>query len=338
MNTTRTLVATLLAMLVSGGLPLATTAADAKPSAHAAPETIITVGPKSVSVPEFEQALRLSMRQKFYHGKVPAEQLTDLQKGVAEEMVTRILLLEEAARRGIKPDEAKMKQAIDRYDAQYKGNPNYDKNRERMLEGVIGRLREQDQLAQLEKSVRDVAEPTDEEARKYYEANRKLFTEPEKVKVSVILLAVDPSSSTSVWDKAHEEATGIHRKLAGGADFAALARLHSSDRSAEKGGDMGYLHRGMLAPAVEEQLDKAKPGDILEPIRILEGEAIFRLDDRKNAALRAFADVKERAGDLLQRERGDQAWKRLAEGLRKSAAVKIDEARFAEIAARLKID
>lgn len=336
----RPLIAALVAGLVLGEMSAAVAAAETKSVAahHGAAEAIIAVGERSVSVPEFEQALRLSMRQKFYHGKVPPGELNALQKTVAEEMVSRILLLDEAARRGIQPDEEMVKQTVSRYDAQYKGNPNYDKNRERMLEGVVGRLKEQDQLSRLEKMVREVPVPTADEARQFYLANQNLFTEPEKVRVSVILLAVDPSSATPVWDKAHEEAVAIHARLKGGADFAELARLHSSDRSAEKGGDMGYLHRGMLTPLVEEQLDKAKPGDILAPIRILEGEAIFRFDDRKKSELRPFEGVQQRATDLLRRERGDVAWKELAEGLRSAASVRIDEARFAEIAARLKID
>lgn len=40
--------------------------------------------------------------------------------------------------------------------------------------------------------------------------------------------------------------------LAPGADFAAIAREHSEDASAEDGGDLGMVGRGLLAPAYEE--------------------------------------------------------------------------------------
>ena len=103
--------------------------------------------------------------------------------------------------------------------------------------------------------------------------------------------------------------------------YEELARLRSSDRSAENGGDMGYLHRGMLSPAAQDVVDKLEIGELSEPVRLLRGVGIFKVSARKEARQRAFADVKHRARDLFVRDRSDQAWTSLKERLRSSTPV-----------------
>lgn len=97
--------------------------------------------------------------------------------------------------------------------------------------------------------------------------------------------------------------------------------MHSSVY-AEKSGDMGYLHRGMLPENIQQRIDKFEIGKVNEPIDTLEGVAIFRLLDRLPAKQRDFADVSARARDLLVRERQDAAWKSLIDRLVAKADVK----------------
>jgi parvulin-like peptidyl-prolyl isomerase len=148
----------------------------------------------------------------------------------------------------------------------------------------------------------------------------------------VILLKVDPSSPQAAWNAAHEEARRIRQRLAAGADFAELAKLHSGDLSAGRGGDMGYIHRGMLPAPVQAVVDGLAPGAISAPVQVLEGVAILRLEDRKVARQRSFDEVRERAGDLWQRAEADAAWKALIADLRKRTSIRIDESQFRQAA------
>ncbi len=64
-------------------------------------------------------------------------------------------------------------------------------------------------------------------------------------------------------DAARRLADEIHNAvLAPGADFAAIARERSEDSSAERGGDVGMLGRGRLAPAYEEAAFALSPGEV----------------------------------------------------------------------------
>jgi hypothetical protein len=307
----------------------------AAPAAHAAELPIVVVGSRSVTMAEFESLVREAMRQKYYHGKVPDAQVVELQREVANRIVTNTLLLEEARRRELRPDAEKIQKVVQSYDERYGASEGWKKNREQMLSQVVPELKKRDVLEQLERSVRDVPAPTDKEVADFYAARQELFTEPEKLRLSVILLRVDPGVGQVGWNKAMEEGRSIYKRLKAGADFAELARIHSGDQSADRGGDMGYLHKGMIPPALQAQIDTFKVGEIQEPITTLHGIAIMRVDERVTPKLRPLAEVKDRAADLLRRERGEEAWKAFSEKLRSGATYTIREERFAELAARL---
>ena len=53
----------------------------------------------------------------------------------------------------------------------------------------------------------------------FYEANAEAFTSPEQVRVSMILLKVEPWSESEVWDRRRREADEVYGQLEQGADF-----------------------------------------------------------------------------------------------------------------------
>jgi len=70
-------------------------------------------------------------------------------------------------------------------------------------------------------------------------------------------------------EAAAEQLAGeLHAKAtAPGADFAALAKAHSEDSSAERGGDVGSVGRGRLAMAYEDALFALQPGEIAPVVK-----------------------------------------------------------------------
>src|SRR5690606_29124228 len=123
-----------------------------------------------------------------------------------------------------------------------------------------------------------------------------------------------------------EEAQRLEARLAAGASFAELAQLHSADPSAERGGDLGYVHRGMLSREAQEVVDGMSAGEISPPVRLLQGIALFRLEERIAPALNPFAQVEDRARELLLRELREQAWKDALDRLRSETPVELNEA------------
>jgi hypothetical protein len=282
-----------------------------------------TVNGQDISIREYESAFASLVRQKFYHGQVPEAELQAAREEVKNKLIQRVVLREEAARRGIEPDQKAVEEAVAGYDRQYAASPVWRERRESLLPGLKKQLGDQNSLSRLEQSVRQMPEPTEAEIRAFYDRQPELFVEPEKLRVSAILLSVDPSSPVSAWQSARAEAAAIYKRLEAGGKFEEAARLHSNGKFAEQGGDMGYLHRGMLPEALQERIDGFELGKINPPIDTLEGIAIFRLDERVPPKKREFADVVQRAKELLIRDQQDKAWKGLVDKLVAEADVKI---------------
>lgn len=241
-------------------------------------DVFATVGGEPVSVAAFEAALHRAARQKFFHGLPDNADLAALRQQVRQNLIQQVMLLQEARRRGLLTAADGARSDI----------------------RAIRALREQVYEA--------VAPPAESDVRAYYRAHADRFTTPERLRVALILLKVQASAGQAVWQAAYDEAARLREKINKGADFAALARIHSADPSAQKGGDLGEIHRGMLAPPAERALEKLKPGETSEPVVLLQGVALFRLVAREAPRLNPFGRVAERAKGLLLRERREEAW------------------------------
>ncbi len=287
---------------------------------------IAIVNGQKVSMGQYVSALRIGIRERFYHGKVEEEEAKKFRKEVADELVERALLVQEAKRRKLKPDADEVEAGVQAFDVKFQDDPEWAKARDKVLPELREKLTD-DSLAEVIKlSVTSVDVSSESELRKYYEERKDLFTTPVRNRVSLILLRVDPSSSSDVWKQASDEATSIVERINAGADFAELARIHSSDKSAENGGDMGFVHLGMLGENAEKVLAIMEPGEVSAPVVLLEGVSIFRLEERTPPVLNTFDSVKERAQRLYQREKGEEAWKALLVHLHAGAKITVNDA------------
>lgn len=329
----------LLAAVCAAALSGHTAAGAAQPTANVAPAAaapFAKVGDKVISHQEFDASFAQAARSKFYHGKTPDDAIAKLQREVGQAMVDEILLEMEAKRRKVQPDQAFVKQTLDGYDKQYQTSEQWKNNRARLLPGLKAKLERDSMLEQLTKQVKSVRDPTPQQVEQYWAAHKDKFTSPEEVHVAMILLKVDPSSPQAKWDGARAEGAAIVRRLKAGADFKELAKLHSGDGSAKNGGDMGYIHQGMLPEAAQQALDKMKPGELSEPIVLLEGVGVFRLEGRKPPKLNPLQAVHDRARDLWKRDQGEEAWAALLAKLRRDTPVKMDDSRFQPLATAAK--
>lgn len=281
------------------------------------------IGDDIITRQQLDIETQRAMRQRFYHFNPPEAERQAFRREVAGEVITRTLLLQEAARRDIEPDGSRIDVIIDGYAKRYENNPGWQQSGPQMLEALRVHLADKDQLRQLEEQVRALEPPNEQQLRRYYADHPDKFTEPSQRRLSLILLEIDPSSPTSAWQAASAEGGDLVSKIQEGADFAELARLHSADKSAENGGDMGYLHRGMLTEEAEVTIDELAVGEVSGPIRMLEGIAIFRLEARKPEQRHEFDTVRDRAGELWREQEGDRQLQALQRALRQSTPIEV---------------
>ncbi len=284
------------------------------------------VGDEKIGLNEFQSAVQAGIRKRFYHGKVPEDKLLAYRKEVAQLLVDRALLLQEAKRNGIVFDVNEVNKNIADYAARYAKSDYWQKNKTQLLPGLRSAIEEENLLQHLERKVKNVAPPEASDVKAFYQERSDFFTTPERIRVSLIMLKVDPSSSGEIWQAATIEAEDIVKRIRKGADFADLAKIHSGDKTASQGGDMGFIHEGMLAAPAQKIVVSLKPGEVSDPLILLQGVAVLKLTERQPPTLNKYADVAERARQLLQRQRADNAWESLLLSLRESVNIAINPA------------
>jgi parvulin-like peptidyl-prolyl isomerase len=302
-------------------------AADAKSEKIAAPPVFAQVGKVTITQRQFDAAYAAASRNRFYHGKPPDAEVAALQREIGEKLITEALLLTEAKRLKLKPDAAEVKRNLEKIDKRNSDKPQWQKIRDQALPVLTKQLEEENLRNQLEKRVRKVPTPNEKQLRAYYSAHPDKFTEPQQIRISIILLGVDPGAPD--FDSKLKLGEELVKQLRAGADFAEMVKQYSTDsETVGQGGDMGYLHGGMLSELSEQVANKLKPGEISDPVRLMEGVGIYKLTDRKEPKLNSFDSVKERATALYMTDEGERAWKSLIAKLRKNTPVKVDESRY----------
>lgn len=163
-------------------------------------------------------------------------------------------------------------------------------------------------LAYIELQFDDVladVQVSDNEVRDYYENNPGNFRSPERREIAHILIEFGEDESA-----ARERIEAIAERIAGGEDFADMAREHSDDTfSGEDGGDLGRLERGSLDPDLEDAgFALNEEGAVSDVVRSEFGFHLIKLTSLQESEVDAFADVEDTIRENLRREKAGQAY------------------------------
>lgn len=291
-----------------------------------------TVGDETITLAEFQEAFRAGVRRKFYHGKVPEQQIAEFQRQVGQDLVNRRLLLGEAMRLGVRPDAEWVARRLALFEERNQDHPRWPDHEKELMARMKLRYEQESILRAFEERVRNVTAPREAQVRAYYKRHPEKFTTPGRFRVSTILLKVEPWMPSDAWQGAEAKAKQLRFQIVEGADFAQLAREHSGDPSAQRGGDMGYMHRGMLGDEAQAAVDALSPKEMSQPVVLLEGVALFKLDERVEPKLNPFDKVAPRARELWQRDAEEAAWTGLIARLRAGTDIKVNEQHYLPLA------
>jgi parvulin-like peptidyl-prolyl isomerase len=114
----------------------------------------------------------------------------------------------------------------------------------------------------------------------YYTKNRSSYENPEKRKLSYVVIPVVATRDDSM--RVLETATEALNRAKSGEDFAALAQEYSEDPgSAVQGGDLGYFTKGRMVKEFDSTAFALQPGQLSGPVVTRFGVHILKLVDRK---------------------------------------------------------
>jgi parvulin-like peptidyl-prolyl isomerase len=117
----------------------------------------------------------------------------------------------------------------------------------------------------------------------------------ERVRVSRILFRFSPANSSREHKRALAAAAETRRRLLEGTtNFAAMAReLSEEGEYAARGGDIGFLIRGVAPPDFEKAAFSLPVGEVSEPIETEVGYFIIRVQEKRAAEPPDFEKFKD---------------------------------------------
>ncbi|MDP1734295.1 MAG: peptidylprolyl isomerase [Sulfuritalea sp.] len=120
--------------------------------------------------------------------------------------------------------------------------------------------------------------------------------------------------------EARRKLVALKERLDNGADFAELARLHSNDLSAAKGGDLGWLYQGDTVPDFEKAMDRLKINQISEPVQSPFGFHLIQVLERRTEDATAERQ-RLTARQVLRDRKSDEAYQDWVRQMRDRAYV-----------------
>jgi peptidyl-prolyl cis-trans isomerase SurA len=222
---------------------------------------------------EFERANR----------RLPGEDV--LYRRVLEALITDSVLLQEAARRGIKTTDTQLNQAMQRLarqndmslsefrEALIREGYDYESYRETVrLEVTVSTL--QRQYGQRNASI------SESEVDDFIAGNAEQGVDYE-YRLSHILVAVPDAATPVQVSEAQQIADDIVSRLEQGEEFDQLANTYSAGETALQGGDLGWRRKAQIPSLFTDQVLTMDPGDFAGPIRSASGFHILQLSERR---------------------------------------------------------
>lgn len=96
-------------------------------------------------------------------------------------------------------------------------------------------------------------------------------------------------------------------RIDNGAEFAALARLHSDDASAARGGELGWVSPGDTVPEFERAMNGAQIGKVTEPFRTPFGWHIVLVEERRDQDMSEDRS-RMQARQAIRQRKSEQQW------------------------------
>lgn len=118
-----------------------------------------------------------------------------------------------------------------------------------------------------------------------------------------------------------QEAKGIIAEVAGGADFAALAKEKSTDKgSGANGGELGWFAKDVMVKEFADAAFAMQPGEVSKaPVKSQFGFHVIKLEERRTQAVPTLAEKR----DEIESELVMQIQQSITQELRKDAEVEI---------------
>jgi parvulin-like peptidyl-prolyl isomerase len=256
-------------------------------------DAVAKVGSKEIKMSEVDRVIKQQLAQSPTSATFNSAQLANARLAVLDRLIEEEALFQRAKKDNLVPDDNKVNQEIQK--RKQEAGITDDQYKEQLKQIGISEEEAKEQIrrslaieAWRDKEKTRVAQPTDEEVKKYFEDNKDQFRAVRGVDFSITATAPANNGGDA---GAETKIKAIYEQLKSGTDFATLASQRSEDQNtAIRGGNVGFLSEDQLKqgfPGRQDVVDKLMkeltPGQYTPPLRD-NGTgvwAIFKLNARR---------------------------------------------------------
>ena len=238
--------------------------------------------------------------------------LQAIKETVLESMIDDQVILWQAGKNNITLDDEEFNEAISQLE-QYHGGKDaletYLKQQGLDRESFEAQVKDQLIINKFREKLTQDVKVTEDEVKKYYEENKKMFELPSKeIRASHILVDTE------------EEAKELLAQIKAGADFAELAKKYSKDPgSKDQGGDLGYFSKGKMVPEFEKAAFALKPGSVSDVVKSEYGYHIIKVTGERTSL--SFDDAKDYIKSNLENAKKDEEFAKHVEKWKKESRI-----------------
>ena len=278
-------------------------------------EAIATVNGKKIYVKTFQEKIKFINDSR----ELTREEVYGLKKEILDKMIERELILQAAARLGVKVSQEEIEKRVEVLLADYSpGELDVALKREEIDFEKWKKEAKEDLMVDKVVYLRINSRVSlkDKDLQHYYEQHKDEFSQPGQVRALHIVVETD------------QEAKEILGKLKKGEDFKKIAGEKSISPDAKKGGDLGFFSEGQMPKEFDDAVFKLKKGETSNVVKTPYGYHIFRVTDKVSGGMKTFSDVKEKVETKLVMERQNLEFDKWIKGLKKNAEIVINKELF----------
>ena len=162
-------------------------------------------------------------------------------------------------------------------------------------------------------SIKESITVSDDDVFARYQENQSAYTSTETREASHILVKVDADETA---EQALARITKIRERITNGESFADLAREFSEDPgSADDGGSLGEIERGVMVQTFEAALFAMEVGQLSEPVKTAFGWHLIKLHSVTGGETQSFESLKSNLEDEIKTELAESQIYDLVENL-----------------------
>lgn len=208
---------------------------------------------------------------------------------ILEQLLFQKMLIYQAQVDSVEIADKQIEQELDkriRYFAQQLGSEQkleeyYNKTIAQIKDEFRDKIKEQLLIQTMQNKVSGNITISPSEVRNYYRSLHPDSIPFINSEVEIARIMKSPPISEEEKKQTRERLEKLRERILAGADFAAMAALYSEDPgSAAKGGELGFMGRGMLVPEYEAVAFELKPGEVSRIVETPFGYHIIQLIER----------------------------------------------------------